>query len=190
MDMSIFDKVGTIFKYAFSSFMGIEIFIICLLLFLILIFNIKRNNKIYTIIISVILPFLLFVILMGYHEYTYQCITTLFKYIMNYIYFPSTIVYFFIMLFVVVLLLYTIITKKMSNFKKIINYILFSLMLFLYMLFISLVIHNSLNLVDKVSLYKNNLILSIVQISNFLLVVWCIFTIFYHLYLYFKNKFD
>ena len=190
MDLSIFGKIGTVFKYAISSFMGIEIFIICFLLFLILFFNIKKNNKIYTIVISVILPFLLFIILMGYHEYTYQCFTALFKYIMNYIYFPSTIAYFFIMLFVIVLLLYTLMSKKMSNFKKIINYSMFCLMLFLYMLFLSLEISNSINLADKALLYENNIILSIIQISNFILVIWGLFTIFYNLYLYFKKRFD
>ena len=39
-------------------------------------------------------------------------------------------------------------------------------------------------------LYENDIILSIVQISNFILVIWIIITGFYWLYRYFHNKYD
>jgi len=39
-------------------------------------------------------------------------------------------------------------------------------------------------------LYTNNTILSLVQISNLLLLIWFIYTMFYKLFLYFKKKFD
>ena len=109
---------------------------------------------------------------------------------MEYIYFPSTIVYFFLVFFVIILLLFTIITKKMSKFKKIFNYISFMTMIFLYLLFITLAVNNSVDLSDKVSLYKIDTILSVVQISNFILLIWLIVTCFYYLYLYFKKKYD
>ena len=45
MDLSILDKIGLILSYFTNSFMGIELFLIVLFLFIFLILNIKRNNK-------------------------------------------------------------------------------------------------------------------------------------------------
>ena len=190
MELSLFDKIKEIFKYAFSSFFGIELVIISLLLLGILIVNIKKDNKIYKIILSVVFIFFYTILLISSSEYTYYSVREFFRKIMDYIYFPSTIVYFFLMFFVIILLLFTIITKKISKFKRIFNYIIFITMIFLYVLFISLAVNNSVNLADKVSLYQVDTILAVVQISNFILLTWFIVTCFYYLYLYFKKKYD
>ena len=109
---------------------------------------------------------------------------------MNYVYFPSTIVYFFIIIFVTILILYTLFSKKLTKFKKIVNYLFFSILYFLFMSFIALSAYDGVDLVDITELYKNDVILSIVQISNLLLLIWLLYTGFYHLYKHFKNRFD
>ena len=75
-------------------------------------------------------------------------------------------------------------------FKKIVNYFFFSTLYFLFMSFIALGAHYGIDLVDINLLYQNDTILSIVQISNFLLLIWLIYTGFYHLFKYFKKKYD
>ena len=45
MNLSLIQKIGMVFKYIFSSFLSIEMFILSLLLFIILVVNLKRNNK-------------------------------------------------------------------------------------------------------------------------------------------------
>ncbi len=190
MDLSLFGKIGIIFHYIFSSFLSIEMFIISLLLFAILIFNLKRNNRMVQIIaIGVYLGFVLGIFI-SYTNYVQSSINSFVKGVMNYIYFPSTIVYFFIMVFVTIMMLYTVFNKKMSNLKKIINYFIFSILYFLFMSFLSLSAYNGIDLMDITNLYENNEILSFVQISNLLLFIWLLFTGFYHLYLFFKKKFD
>ena len=109
---------------------------------------------------------------------------------MNYVYFPSTIVYFFIIVFVTVILLKTVFSNKMTIFKKGVNYFFFSILYFLFLSFMALASYSGVDLINVVDLYKNEVILSIVQISNLLLLVWLIFTLFYELYKYFKKKFD
>ena len=42
----------------------------------------------------------------------------------------------------------------------------------------------------KATLYQNDTILSIVQVSNFIFVLWILITAFYYLYKYFKKKYD
>lgn len=190
MNLSLIEKIGTIFKYIFSSFLSIEMFILSLLLFLILVVNLKRNNHLVQMIaIGIYIGFVIG-ILISYSTYVKTCVDSFVKAIMNYIYFPSTIVYFFIILFVTGLILYTLFNKKMTKFKKLINYLFFSILYFFFMSFVALSAYDSVDLVDVSKLYQNETILSLVQISNFILVIWLLFTGFYHLYKYFKNRFD
>ena len=129
-------------------------------------------------------------ILISYSTYVQTCFDSFVKEIMNYIYFPSTIVYFFIIIFVTVMILYTLFSRKLSVFKKVINYSVFSIMYFFFMSFITLATYDSVDLINIEVLYQNETILSLVQLSNFILLLWLLFTGFYHLYIYFKNKYD
>ena len=190
MNLSLIDKIETIFKYIFSSFLSIEMFIISVLLFIILIVNLKRKNTLVQMIaIGIYIGFIIGIFI-SYTTYVKTCVDSFVKGIMNYIYFPSTIVYFFIILFVTVMILITLFSKKMTTFKKVINYLFFSTLYFLFMSFIALGAHYGVDLVETTVLYQNDVILSIVQISNFLLLIWLIFTGFYHLNRHFKNKYD
>ena len=189
MFLSLIEKMGLVFKNAFSSFMGIEIFLIILLLFLFLVLNIKRNNKIvkWSFVISVI-AFMAVIIVMNF-DYAIYSIDYLLKIIMKYIYFPSTVVYFLI---VVLSLVFILISNfsKMPYYKRVLDISFFSIIYFLFFNFIAAIGQYKLNLADKVSLYSNNLVLSIVQISNLVFVIWIIVILFYKLYNYFKNKYD
>lgn len=190
MNLSIIEKMKMISKYVFSSFLSVEMLIITILLFAILVINIKRKNNIIQIIsISVYLGFVIGIFI-SYTAYVQTCIDSFVKQIMNYIYFPSTIIYFFIMIFVTVMILYTLFSKKISIPKKIFNYFIFSILFFFFVSFLSLCSYEMLDMMDTAKLYENNVILSIVQLSNFILLIWLIITGFYHLFLYFKKKFD
>ncbi len=190
MNLSIVDKFVTLFKYIFSSFLSIELFILSVILFILLIINFKKKNKyVQILIIGIYVGFLLGIIL-SYSMYVKGCVDSFVKAIMNYIYFPSTIMYFFIILFVTGLLFYTVFSKKLSDFKKIVNFSIFSILYYFFTSFVALAASDGVDLIDAATLYKNDIILSIVQISNFILLIWLLFTGFYYLYKYFKKKFD
>ena len=186
MFLSLIEKIGLVIKNAFSSFMGIEMFLIILLLFLFLVLNIKRNNKIvkWSFVISVI-AFMAVIIVMNF-DYAIYSIDYLLKTIMKYIYFPSTVVYFLI---VVLSLVFILISNfsKMPYYKKVLDISFFSIIYFLFFNFITAIGQYKLDLADKVSLYSNNLVLSIVQISNLVFLIWIIVILFYKLYNYFKK---
>ena len=190
MNLSLIEKLGVVFKYIFSSFLSIEMLLLSLLLFLILIVNLKRNNYLVQMLaIGVYIGFIIGIII-SYTSYVKTAVDSFIKSIMNYIYFPSTVVYFFIIVFVTIMILMTLFSKRLTMFKKIFNYSFFSILYFFFMAFISLCAYDSVDLVDLAVLYQNEIILSIVQISNFILLIWIIYTGFYHLYLYFKKKYD
>ncbi len=190
MNLSILEKIGIVFRYIFSSFLSIEMFIINLLLFVILIYNLKKNNRFVQILaIGIYLGFVLGIFI-TYTSYVQSSINSFVKEIMNYIYFPSTIVYFFIIVFVTGMILFTLFSKKLTTSKQIINYSVFSILYFFFMSFLTLSAYNGYDLMDMVSLYENDVILSLVQISNFILFLWLIYTGFYWLYRFFKKKYD
>ena len=190
MNSSFLDKIGLVFKYIFSSAVTIELFIFSVLLFILLIINMKKKSPVINIGFVAIYLGLLFSVIVSYSGYVKLCFKLLIKGIMQYIYFPSTIVYFFIILFVTCMIIYTIFNKKLTKFKKIFNYIIFSFIYLLFMLFITLSASSGINLANMKELYLNDTILSLVQISNFSLFFWIIYTLFYKLYCYFKKKFD
>lgn len=190
MTLSLIEKIGIIFKYTFSSFLSIEMLILTLLLFCVLIYNLKRKNQLVQMLsLGVYLGFVIGIII-SYGAYVQTSVNSFVKAILNYIYFPSTVVYFFILVFVTIMILYTLFSKKITDLKKIINYLFFSIIYFFFMSFMALSAYDGVDLMDITNLYKNDTILSLVQISNFLLVVWLLFTGFYYLYKYFKKRFD
>ena len=190
MNLSLFEKIGVIIKYTFSSFLSIEIFMLSLLVFLVLYINIKRKNQIIQLSAYVLYIGFIVGVFISYTSYVQTSIDSFVKAVMNYIYFPSTVTYFFIMLFVTVVMLYTLFCKKINIYKKIFNYVTFSILYYFFVSFLSLASYDMVDLLDITKLYENDVILSIVQISNLLLVIWLIVTGFYHLYLYFKKKYD
>lgn len=190
MDMSLFEKMKLVFEYMFSSFLPIGMFILSLLLLCILLVNIKANNKYINIAaIGIYLGFILG-ILITYSDYVKLCINSFVKAIINYIYFPSTFVYFLIFAFVTGLMIYTIFNKKINKTKKIVNYVCFSILYFFFMSFIVLCVYSGVDIYNTTALYKNEIILALVQISNLLFVIWLIFTGLYEFYGFLKKKFD
>jgi len=190
MNMSLVEKFMTIFNYIGSSFLAIELFILCLLSFLILIVNIKRKNRFANYIIVVMYLSFIGILFISLPSYVVYSVDIFIKKVMQYIYFPSTIVYFFIIIFSSFILFYSIFSNKLSVFKKVFNYIVFNFMFFFSTSFVAVVTYNKLDVSIVEELYKNDLVLSIVQISNLLLFGWFILTLFYWLFIFFKNKFD
>ena len=58
------------------------------------------------------------------------------------------------------------------------------------MSFIALAAYDGADLLDLSVLYQNDTILSLVQISNFILLIWLLYTGFYWLHVFFKKKYD
>ena len=190
MHFNWIEKFGLIFRYLISSFLSLEMFLFSFLFLAILIVNVKRKNKYVDVLsVCIFLGFVLGIILSNY-EYVCLCMNGFVKKILNYVYFPSTLVYFFIIIFVTFMLIYTIFSQKLTAFKKIVNYTFFSILYFFFMSFVVISAYQGIDLSDVVHIYQNDTILAIVQVSNLLLVIWIVYTAFYYLYCYFKRKFD
>ena len=190
MDLGLFDKMKIIFQLLFSSFMSIEIVLFFLLLFLLLVFNVKIKNKLVPIILSIFLVIGIIVFCFVFSSYAITCLDSFIMKIMDYYYFPSTIVYFFIFLFMVSVCFITMFSKKMKPMKKVFNYCCSIIVFLLFSMFIVLAVYSKIDFADTVAFYQNNQILTLVQVSNLIVLFWFVVSCFYYLYLFFKKKFD
>ena len=69
MDLSLLDKILVIFKYMFSSFPNIIVFIIGLVLFSLMIINLKLKNKTISMILLGIYLGTLFGVILSHFDY-------------------------------------------------------------------------------------------------------------------------
>lgn len=190
METTIFDKLGYIFQYITSSFLGIEIFILSLLLFLFTVLNIKKNNKIVKIVSSILCLGFLVSLVISYHNYASYCIDSFIKFFLSYVYFPSMVSYFFIMILTTIALIVTILSNKMSKPKRIINSIVLSLMYLCFMCVAAIAISNNLDLSVTKGLYQNDTLLSFIQVSNMIFFFWTEYTVLYYFYKFLEYKLD
>ena len=190
MDLNSFEKIITILKYMISSFMNIEVLLIILLFFGLIFLNAKRDNlyvKIATILSFVILFVSIFIY---YNKYIGECITKFIKLLLNLFYFPPTGIYFVYMIFVAIVLIVNILYKKIDIIFRRINIVCAGILFLLYSNAIAFILTNKIDVFDKASVYGNNILLSIIQISNLLLVIWVSFMLGYILYMVFKKEDD
>lgn len=190
MELSLFEKMKMIFELLFSSFMFLELFLLFLLLFLLGVVNIKANNKILPIFLTVIFGVSILGFVIYHSTYVAMCIDTFIMKIMDYYYFPSTVVFFFLFFIAVLIFIYTLFSKKLLLWKKIFNYGIMSIIFLFFSMFVGSANLNHVDLADTVSLYQHDQILSIVQLSNLVFLCWIVVSFFYHLYLFFRRKFD
>lgn len=190
MVLSFLEKLTLIGRLLCSSFLEIGLSILTLLFFLILVVNIKANKKVYNYLMSLIMIVFLGVVIYFNCDYVVYTVDIILKTIMKYIYFPSTAVYFMIVFLSVIFLVVTIFKNNLSNFKKGFNYLMFSLIFLMFYSFMAVVSTSKVDMMDTVSMYTNNYILSLVQISNVIFIFWLIITLFSMLYRFFKKKYD
>ncbi len=190
INISIFNKLKIILNYYFSSFMSLELLIMVICVFAFLFLNLKSNKRIIKIFVPISTLLFLAFIAMGFHNYVVAAIEQLIKMVMNYFYFPSMAFYFVIIILSTIYLIYNVWTPKYSDKYKIFNY---SFALVLYILFIGLfsyVVSNGISLSIDYSIYKDQYIISFVQISNIVFALWFVAIAIIKLYKYFKKKYD
>ena len=190
MSLSIFDKFDVIFNYIFSSFIPIGLLVIFFLILTLLILNFKYKNNTFNVVIIGILIGTMFGIILSHSDYVLFSIKEFVKEIMNYYYFPSPVMYFFIILISIGICINTILDKKIGSVKKIFNFVVTTSIYYLFFLFIVRSTMNGLVFVDITSIYTDDVALSLIQVSNLLFVLWIVVTVFNKLYIFYKKKFD
>ena len=180
MDLSIIDKLLTFIKMPFQSFLTIEILLIFIILYIFLVYNEKRQNKIVKISLSFLIIFFFFLLVFYFSDDIFYVLAEIVKTLMRTFYFPNIIFYISTAIISLVLLIYTTLKNNLTKFNKIITYAFTLIHLYLFTNFVAIAINNNISLVDITNIYENNNLFVIVLSSQIIFIFLIIYKLIYH----------
>ena len=166
MDLNFMDKVSLFMKLNFSSFLTIEEALIFILIFLFLLFNLKYKNKIVSIFIPFLLLFITSFSIFLFGSDIIYVLETIVKGIIYSFYFPNIIFYIITVLISFLFFIYTIISKKLTNKEKVVNYLICGFHLYLFVLFTTNCLNLKVSLISPAKIYKHDELYVLVAVSQ------------------------
>lgn len=171
MDLNIIDKITLFFNLNFNSFLAIEELLIFILILSFLIINLKYKNNKVKIFIPFLLLFIVSLAMFLYGSSILYVLEEIVKGIIYAIYFPNIIFYIITVIICFSIMIYTILSNKLTNKEKIINYLLCGIHLYLFILFITNCLDLNVSLVRPSRIYKHDELYVLVQSCQLVFVV-------------------
>ena len=171
MDLNIIDKITLFFKLNFNSFLAIEELLIFILILSFLIINLKYKNNKVKIFIPFLLLFIVSLAMFLYGSSILYVLEEIVKGIIYAIYFPNIIFYIITVIISFSIMIYTILSNKLTNKEKIINYLLCGIHLYLFILFITNCLDLNVSLVRPSKIYKHDELYVLVQSCQLVFIV-------------------
>ena len=188
MDLNVIDKITLFFKLNFNSFLAIEELLIFILILSFLIINLKYKNNKVKIFIPFLLLFIVSLAMFLYGSSILYVLEEIVKGIIYAIYFPNIIFYIITVIISFSIMIYTILSNKLTNKEKIINYLLCGIHLYLFILFITNCLDLNVSLVRPSKIYKHDELYVLVQSCQLVFVVNIIYQSVKRLVRKLKNK--
>ena len=188
MDLNIIDKITLFFKLNFNSFLAIEELLIFILILSFLIINLKYKNNKVKIFIPFLLLFIVSLAMFLYGSSILYVLEEIVKGIIYAIYFPNIIFYIITVIISFSIMIYTILSNKLTNKEKIINYLLCGIHLYLFILFITNCLDLNVSLVRTSKIYKHDELYVLVQSCQLVFVVNIVYQSVKRLVRKLKNK--
>ena len=188
MDLNIIDKITLFFKLNFNSFLAIEELLIFIIILSFLLINLKYKNNKVKIFIPFLLLFIVSLCIFLYSSSILYVLEEIVKGIIYAIYFPNIIFYIITVIISFSIMIYTILSNKLTNKEKIINYLLCGIHLYLFILFITNCLELNVSLVRPSKIYKHDELYVLVQSCQLVFVVNVIYHAVKRLVRKLKNK--
>lgn len=184
VDTTLLDKLSLMYK--FLSDKSIIMLIILLVIVILLDFTYGNNNKqtkfMYIIILSLILIYGLF----EYYKPLLNILDTYITYLFKLTYFPSIIEYMSMIFITIFIEIYSI--KKLNKVQKNINIWVSFIIEVLFVINVIALKNINIDLNSITSIYENDLLLSIFQVSSIIFMIWIIFNLLTYLIKSFVNS--
>ena len=171
MDLNIIDKITLFFKLNFNSFLALEELLIFILILSFLIINLKYKNNKVKIFIPFLLLFIVSLAMFLYGSSILYVLEEIVKGIIYAIYFPNIIFYIITVIISFSIMIYTILSNKLTNKEKIVNYLLCGIHLYLFILFITNCLDLNVSLEGPSKKYTNDELYALVQSCQLVFVV-------------------
>lgn len=169
---SFFGQLIKLGKLLISSPIYFGLFIIFILLFCFQILNVKRNSSWVKIFVSILFLGLMLFAILGYHSSIMTGIDYMLERMVLNLYFPSLAIYMIVILFSYGVFVFTIFSKKFTSLVKKINIGFFTLIQFLFSVFLINVITNDIDVSSRINMYQSNDMTIILQVSMILFLLW------------------
>ncbi len=184
VDTTLLDKLNLIYKFVKDNSFT---FLIVLLIIIILLDFIYGNNTKQTKILYICIMILILVYgLFEYYKPLLNILDIYITYIFKLTYFPSIIDYFSMIIITIIVEIYSI--KKLNSVQKNINIWISIIIELLFIINIIALNNINIDLNNITSIYENDLLLSIFQISSIIFMIWIIYNLLTYLIKSFLNK--
>lgn len=187
VELSLLERFKITLDLVFSSplFLVLLIGIVLMLLQVLLISKKSRGVKLIYLIGSLIIISLL---VYKYLGPVINVFNTIFKNIVTLIYFPSVLEYIMVLLVSLIIVLVSTFSKKTGRIVKFINLLVFSINIFNFFLILDQISKANIDLSSKVSIYSNEVLMALFELSLIIFVIWIIGLIIYKIIRSLSNK--
>lgn len=172
INIPFMEKIQKFFEIIVKNNYAFIVVGLLLVLSFILLFACRKNDKLTKILYFILYGIAIIGILLQYHTYLLSLIDYLIENIVANLLFPNLAIYMGILLIINIIVIRSIFSNKVKFYVKSINVVCFIIMqLFLYLI-INNVIANNVNVYEKLSIYTNQELLLLVELSMQIFVVW------------------
>lgn len=173
VDTTIIDKLNLIYK--FISDKSIIMMIIILMLFIIMDLMYGKNNKQTKLLYTTILILIFIYGLFTYYKPLLNVLDTYITYLFKITYFPSIIEYMTMIIITIIIQIYSL--KKSNKVQRNINFWIGIIIEILFITNIIALNNINIDLNNITSIYENDLLLSIFQLSSIIFMIWIIYNL-------------
>ena len=188
-DVSFIDKLSILSDMILSSplfIIFVTIFEIGLVIFLL--FKRKKFKINKWVVIGIWIVILLFLIIF-YNKVFLNLLDNFINYIFNALYFPNLAVYSIILIVSNIFFIMAILNKKIDKSHKIINIVNAIVIDSLLIFIIDIISKNNIDVYEKLTVFSNNKLLVLLELSTGVFTSWVLLNLFYSLKLKLK-KYD
>lgn len=172
INIPFMEKIQKFFEIIAKNNYAFIVVGLLLVLSFILLFACRKNDKLTKTLYFILYGIAIIGILLQYHTYLLSLIDYLIENIVANLLFPNLAIYMGILLIINIIVIRSIFSNKVKFYVKSINVVCFIIMqLFLYLI-INNVIANNVNVYEKLSIYTNQELLLLVELSMQIFVVW------------------
>ena len=184
VDTTLLDKLNLIYKFVKDNSFTFLIVLLTIIILLDFIYgnNTKQTKILYICIMILILVYGLF----EYYKPLLNILDIYITYIFKLTYFPSIIDYFSMIIITIIVEIYSI--KKLNGVQKNIKIWISIIIDLLFIINIIALNNINIDLNNITSIYENDLLLSIFQISSIVFMIWIIYNLLTYLIKSFLNK--
>lgn len=177
-DFSLIEKINILMELISSSsfFLFFSMIGIALLIFFIV--CIIRNKKINKWIIITIFSFIGIIIFINYSSIIMKILDAIIDSAFKILYFPNLPIYATILIVSNVCLIISIVNKRETKLRKIINLVCSSILDILFVFIISVVSKYNIDIYEEINLYTNSTLLVLLELSTGIFTSWLLVRLF------------